>query len=203
MKRAALFLATGTLVALPAMLLAQQSTVEEAPANTAADEPFPWPDFLEADPLPGGYRFTIAMERFVISGLGDESGKDEMDMSLMGEEAEVETEYYCVPEDVERFDLLAAMSEGSSDCTASPVRLDGEAFSAAVMCREPDGSQMRLRMSGTADETSMNALMAMQMKGQDAGQFNMDMRLVVERIGECSDLPPGALEPDIEEAWSE
>ena len=195
MKRAVLFIATGALVGLPAVLLAQQLEMTEAPSNSAADEPFPWPDFLETDPLPGGYRFTVAMERFSLSGPGDMGGKDQMDMGdLMGEEAEVDTEYYCVPEEVERFDLLAAMSEGSSDCTASPVRLDGEAFSASVMCREPDGSQMRLRMSGTANETGMNALMALQMKGDSTGQLEMEMRLLVERIGECSDLPPGALD---------
>ncbi|VVT11620.1 DUF3617 domain-containing protein [Erythrobacter sp. EC-HK427] len=195
MKRAAMFLGMGALVGLPAALLAQQSVeIQNVPTNGTGEEPFPWPDFLETDPLPGGYRLTYSVENFTFPGLGMDAGKDDLGRTI-GEQLPVETFYFCVDETFERFNMLEEMrSDSGGECTAAPVRLDGGNFSTAVMCREPDGAQMQMRLTGTATDQSMDAQLAMRMKNNVLGRLEMEMRLLVERIGECSDLPPGALD---------
>lgn len=182
MKRAALIIGASLAVAGPLALAlsAQDQTGEITTGYSEEEAPFPWPDFLEVDPLPGEYRVSITMLDFNFSGL--EGGKD--DTSLIGEEGGTEVEYFCLAGEPNRenwFDEL-----GGESCTQRQFDVDGSAFTMSMQC--PDnfgGGPMTMRVAGEATEQGLDIRMHMRAYEGDLGKMTMDMRVAMERMGEC------------------
>ncbi|MGB3166410.1 MAG: DUF3617 family protein [Alteraurantiacibacter sp.] len=143
-------------------------------------DPLPWPDFLDYEPLPGRYLMTMTMENFNMAGV---TGKG-MDEEGMADAMTSDTQFICVTEDIERFDLTREL--GEDDCTQTEPQVEGDSFGVAMSCPQPDGSRMDMRISGTGDEQGVDMLLAMRMKTRHAGIMNFGMRIGMERVGECT-----------------
>lgn len=182
MKRAVLIAAPLCMaLALPVLPLSGQDVAAnvEAAQDTGDDE-FPWPDFITVDPLPGQYRITTILENFEMLGLdlGKETPESE------GPPSEPEIEYVCLAGDVERIDWLEAM-RGQGNCTTDGVTGDDDAFRIAVQCNDPGEGSHTLLLTGSASEQGMDMQMAMTMRPVAGAKVNMDMRITVERVGDC------------------
>ncbi|QZH75572.1 MAG: DUF3617 family protein [Erythrobacter sp.] len=144
------------------------------------DESFPWPDFIEATPVPGRYRLTAIVENFGLAGL--EVGKEVPPMDETTQAPDIS--YICLAGDVERVDWLAELrSEG--ECTSDGPTGDDENFRIAVQCVEPGGSRNEIVLTGSASDQGMEMQMAMTMRAPEMGKMTMDMRMTVERVGDC------------------
>lgn len=186
MKRAALFLLPlSAALALPLLPLAGQDVTSDVQANAMHDgsEDFPWPDFLEVEPLPGRYRMTVVLENMSFPRFGggkvDPGSADTMADAL----DEPDVSYLCLEGPPERVDWLAELSEGN--CTSDGVTGGDDGFNISVQCDQPGGGRMDMQMSGSASETGLDMLMRTTMRGNEMGKMRMDVRLDVERVGDC------------------
>ncbi|WP_340589445.1 DUF3617 domain-containing protein [Erythrobacter alti] len=187
MNRPAIFIPLiATAIVAPVVAISAQEAVPNREAVDPAQdngEDFPWPDFIETDPLPGRYRMTFTIEEMSFPGLeGDKDGQGMAD--AMREVMEPEVNYTCLAGPPDRSNWREEF--GGEDCTTNYSRIVGDSFDTAIQCTQPSGGEaMNARFTGTAGEGGMDMLMTMQMQAADMGKMRMKMRMLMERVGEC------------------
>lgn len=178
MKRAALLAVPLALLCVGTSGAGQDAEVVTDAAE--ADE-FPWPDFLEVMPRPGEYRMSMTFENFQF--LGEEQPKDGFN-PFAEPPGEEEVELYCLTGEPDLVDWTRDFA--GNGCEQTAFNVDGGEFSTTIRCENDFGSgNMTLRMTGSATEEGLDMLMSMQMREPEFGKMSVDMRMSVERIGDC------------------
>jgi hypothetical protein len=167
-------------LALPVLPLSGQDAAVSVDGDRNTSDEFPWPDFITVDPLPGQYRITTILENFEMLGL--DVGKEAPESEAPPSEPEIEL--VCLAGDVERVDWLEEML-GQGNCTTDGVTGDDDAFRIAVQCNDPGAGSHTLLLTGSASEQGMDMQMAMTMHPAEGVKLNTDMRITVERVGDC------------------
>ena len=189
MKRSALLLPP--LILLPLALAAPSLAAAWQDGNVSiqteplqdGEEEFVWPDFIEADPLPGRYRATFTIEDMSFPGL--DGGKEERAIAEGIQSGMApEISYICLSGPPDR--AVWAEEFGSDNCTTRESRIDGSHFDVVLQCNDATGTgTMNGRFSGTAGEQGLDMLMDMRIREGGAGKMKMAMRIQLERVGEC------------------
>lgn len=159
-------------------------------ASTAAstDEPMSEGEIAAAMdgvpmPRPGEYRTT--QELLELNAPGAPPELQEMMRRAMSEGFAVENTY-CVTGDEgnPREQMLEGMAE--SDCTLQRFDVAGGTIDGLLMCPGENGIDGRLEMTGTMGENGADMVMAFEAASGDGMEAQIRMRVVSERIGECS-----------------
>ncbi|AKQ41734.1 hypothetical protein CP97_06430 [Aurantiacibacter atlanticus] len=133
-----------------------------------------------AMPQPGEYATTVELIDFVDPDL------DQATMARARSEFEIgaaEPSLYCVTEETTREVWLSDMTEAT--CTLSRFTADGNSLDGAMTCSSDIGLNGPLEMTGTAGGQSADLRMSYTMP-EDAGAGTVTMRVLSERIGDCS-----------------
>jgi len=185
MKRSAPILAPLALAAPLFAISAQDAGVDVAiaPPEQDSGENFPWPNFIETDPLPGRYRTIFTIEDMSFPSF--DGGKVEGRMAeTMENQPEPEIEHVCLAGPPDRADWIREF--GDNDCTTLRSEIAGDAFDVTMQCRDGGGMGLtNARFSGTANETGMDLLLAMRITEESFGKMRMNVRIQVERVGDC------------------
>jgi hypothetical protein len=144
----------------------------------------------EADELPspqaGQYRTTMELIEFNVPDAPPEMA--EMLQQGFGQGPQQGSTYCITPEQAaaptSREDMLKNMADGN--CTVSRFAVAGGQIDAALSCSGDGTMNGEVLLNGTMTETSSNMEMSFTMQIPQAGQATMKMRMVSERIGECS-----------------
>lgn len=135
-------------------------------------------------PLPGQYRTTQELLEFELPGLsGDMEG---MVRSAFADGAAEETTYCLTAEDAanSREKMLSNMAE--NDCAVSRMDMSGGTIDAAMSCPAGEGVTGDVTLTGTMDSDGADMVMNFSTEVPSMGAATLRMRVVSERIGECS-----------------
>lgn len=161
-------------------LAAQEAVVATEPAQGSASERrFRWPDFIPVDPLPGEYRLTMTFGSIRVANA--EAGK--IEDVLADEIGEPEVTYQCLVGEPNRANIAYAFDV--DDCIASEPSFDGDAFDISLQCSAPNSDISNIRLSGIANDQGLDMLTVMRMDDEDVGKMQLDMRIQIERVGDC------------------
>ena len=152
--------------------------MEEAEFNA----PLPWPDYLPTDPEPGLYRMTAKLTRMSVNGESISDGVELRDM--MGAGFAEEANLCLTSDDPRRSEWLADLAQVG--CTVAEPQISGDAFTQVLQCLDTQtGESSRLVLAGQAypDRAVMNVNILME--EEEADRFEMDLRVIANRIGDC------------------
>lgn len=94
---------------------------------------------------------------------------------------------YCITEEQaanSREEMLASMAE--SDCTVTRFEVSGDSVDAVMSCASGQGISGDVALNGTMTETSADMVMFFTIPVPQAGDAGIRMRVLSERIGDCS-----------------
>lgn len=152
----------------------EELTSEQLAAETAGAE----------TPRPGLYRTSQELVELDMPGMPEEM------MGMMRsafEEGAAEESTYCLTADEAenaREQMLTGMAE--SDCDISRYDMSGGRIDAAMSCPAGDGVSGDVTMNGTMDSEGADMEMAFSHDIPGQGPATIRMRVMSERIGECS-----------------
>ena len=135
-------------------------------------------------PRPGQYRTTQELLEFTLPGLSGDM--ESMVRSAFAEGAADENTYCLTADEAEnsRTEMLSNMAE--SDCSVSRFDMSGGAIDAAMTCPTGDGISGDVTMTGTMSGDGADMVMNFGAEVPTMGTAAIRMRVVSERIGECS-----------------
>jgi len=144
---------------------------------------FPWPDFIETDPLPGRYRTTFTIEDMSFPAF--DGGKEEPAMAdALQPEMEPDIDHICLAGPPDR--SIWANEFGGDDCRTLETSVEGNEFNVVLRCEGGMGpGTMNARISGTAGEQGLDMRIVMQVPQGEMGKMRMSMRVQLERVGDC------------------
>lgn len=148
------------------------------------NQPYPWPDFLGVEPLPGRYRMKVTLVDIDLPAISELEGMGEFDLEAVMRSAFPQTEYFCIaPGYRPERNWLGELD--CQDCDEPQVDVDGNRFSFATQCRSDDGAFNNIRVSGTAEASSSLMLIDVAASEESFGEMTMQIRTSTQRIGEC------------------
>lgn len=169
-------------IAFALVLTACGSSEEDADGTSLADATA---EIAEGPmPLAGEYRDTTTLLEFTAPGLPADA-QAMMQSQMLQTEADVSTR--CLtPEQAagSREDMLVGLTE--SDCTVQRFDVAGGDIDAALSCSPGDGITGDVTMTGTMGEQGSDMVLGFTSTMPEVGQVTMRMRMVSERIGDCS-----------------
>ncbi|GAA0274902.1 hypothetical protein GCM10009127_14340 [Alteraurantiacibacter aestuarii] len=135
-------------------------------------------------PQPGQYRSTQELLELDVPGMPEEMAG--MMRSAFAEGAAEETTYCLTAEDAasSREQMLANMAE--SDCNVERFDMSGGTIDAAMNCPTGQGITGDVSLTGTMDGNGADMVMSFSADMPGMGPGTIRMRVVSERIGECS-----------------
>lgn len=175
---------TTTILSLATVLLlagcgdnaADEATTLAEAAEDMADGP---------QPQPGQYTTSTEILEFSVPGLSEDM--QAMMRSAMAEGAQTGSSYCLTEADAatSREDMIRSMTE--SNCTVERFDMAGGDIDAALSCPAGEGGMTGdVTMTGTMSETGANMEVAFSSQVPEMGQANIRMRIVSERVGDCS-----------------
>ncbi len=137
-----------------------------------------------AMPEPGQYRSTQELLEFEMPGLSEDMAG--MIRSAFAEGAAEESTYCLTAEEAgnAREQMLENMAE--SDCEVSRFDMAGGTIDAAMSCPTGEGVTGDVALTGTMDSNGADMVMSFSTDVPSMGAASIRMRVVSERIGECS-----------------
>lgn len=154
---------------------------EPGESDQAADEPFPWPGFVEVRPLPGQYRSKTTVEDLQFPDMPE---MPDFDIEGLMRASMSQTKYFCVAPDFEpEEDWLG--DQMSDDCDEPQIEVDGGDFTFTTQCREANGASAELLLTGTMTETTSRLRVAVDAVDPNMGEFSMVLRMATDRVGDC------------------
>lgn len=135
-------------------------------------------------PRPGQYRSTQELLELDIPGAPEQVLN--MMRGAFEEGAQAENTYCITEEEAanSRQEMLEGMAE--SDCTVERFDVSGGTIDGLMSCPTGDGVTGDLAMTGTMSEEGADMVMTFDAEVPQMGKANIRMRVVSERIGECS-----------------
>ena len=149
----------------------------------ADGEPYPWPDFVGVQPVPGRYRTKITVVDIELPEMPEIDGVD-VGIEEMMRSSLASTQLYCVGPDFQSpGDWLGGRTDES--CTEPEISLEGSTFSYRTTCTEPDGGRVELHVTGTVAPDRSRMQFDVTASQADFGQMRMRLRSSTDRVGDC------------------
>ncbi len=135
-------------------------------------------------PRAGQYRSSQELLEFAVPGL--DADMEELIRSAFAEGAAEETTYCLTEEDAanNREEMLRGMAE--SDCEVTRFDMVGGTIDAAMSCPTGEGMSGDVTLTGTMDSDGADMVMNFSADIPSMGPASIRMRVVSERIGDCS-----------------
>lgn len=152
-------------------------TPEEAAASMAELE----------TPRAGQYKATAELLEIDIPGLPPE--QVEQMKGMMTGAMTAGNEYCLTAEEAEQGARQMAEKLAEGDCTFNKFEVGGNSLDAEMVCKDNQGVQGNVKLTGTMTRESSDMLMVMNQKVPSMpgeGMVHMKMKLVSTRIGDCA-----------------